>query len=201
MQHLYCWVSMRRLLQESFILQENVKGFETKVISDLLGDLYHLHVTIADPVDHGWPISRVRKFTILRHKLKTGPMTVPLNVFSKYFQRPMPPYDPNHPAFDMFFIAEQSELMTELLWSMNRPCSEWDQLDEGDAIDLLDSTSSGAYWKSLTSTEKSFLDRYLELFPGVAYSLNQNPDFGATKSGHQSLQTLIKNTGILWILA
>ena len=203
-QHFYCWIAMRRDFQEKFILQENVKGFETKLIADCLEDIYYIHIVILDPHQCGWPISRCRKFTVLRHKLKTGVMRLPLNLFSRLFHRAHPSYDPCVPLFDMLFNAGRAEILSEFLWSMDRPCSEWTSYVDTDPslaeVDPLDVSRENAFWRSLTEVEKTFLDGYAARHPNCAYSLNQNPEFGATKSSPDILQTLIKNTGILWYL-
>ena len=74
---LFAWIAQRRQLQEPFVVQENVVAFATESIHDTLGDLYHVDQAVLDPFEFGWPIARRCKYTVLRHRAKSGPWPCP----------------------------------------------------------------------------------------------------------------------------
>ena len=203
--YLFCWMLQRLLLEDDYALQENVASFTTRIISDTLGHMYHVEQTLLDPRDYGWPVARVRKYTVLMHKAKTGAMRQPLNVFARLFHRsPIAEAtsSANTPAWDIFLIAGPSELKQELMWAASRPhssCKE-DSSSSGTELDPLDSTSNGSFWQALTPSEQGFLQGYQLKWPGQVFQLNQNPAVTATTSEQTHLATLIKNSGILWQL-
>ena len=74
---LLAWMGQRLRIQETFVIQENVTSFPTDVLQRVLGKVYFIDVVLLDPNSFGWPIARKRKFTLLRHRLKTGAVTQP----------------------------------------------------------------------------------------------------------------------------
>eukprot|EP00973_Karenia_brevis_P038790 5353059-Karenia_brevis.AAC.1 len=64
------WLALRLALQEPVIVHENVEGFDLKLLEDGLGKEYNIQSCILDSVDFGWPVRRVRRYTILTHKRK-----------------------------------------------------------------------------------------------------------------------------------
>ena len=85
--HLLVWIGMRLKLQESVIIQENVVAFDTGFMAGFLGSLYYLDVAVENSLDFGFPVRRERKWTIMRHKVKTLSQRHPLNVFTRMFYR------------------------------------------------------------------------------------------------------------------
>jgi hypothetical protein len=79
MVFLLAWVACRRFFQEDIVIQENVAGFMTNLLVSWLGSLYHFEVAIIDPVSLGWPVCRERKWTVMRHRYKTGAFSMPIN--------------------------------------------------------------------------------------------------------------------------
>ena len=204
---LFCWILHRLIMQDDYVLQENVQSFTTSIISETLGHMYHVEQALLDPRDFGWPIARVRKYTVLLHKTKTGAMTQPLNVFARLFHRQLAKEDTTEeeitvPEWDIFLTAGPSELMGELLWACGRPHSESkDMCPDEIGLSPLDNTAQGSFWLALTSSEQKFLDEYQHRAPGQVYQLNQNPKVTATMSDNAHLATIIKNSGVLWPLA
>ena len=217
------WAAERRRVQEKWILQENVLAFDTDFLSDCLSDLYHVQAVQLDPAEYLWPVVRKRKYTLLKHKFKTGPVTCPINRFAKWFLHCSRQNAAQAVAdaavqclgsgtgvvaWDMFFVAPPEELALELSWAAGRPKSSWTGSPPKDrnakvaftAQQACDCSDGGIFWQVLTANEQKFLRQYAQIFPGVAYSLNQDPNFGATHSSRSHLHCLIKNTGILWSL-
>ena len=201
---LFCWLAMRILLDDTYVLQENVVSFITSILSEVLGRKYHVDHIVIDAKCLGWPISRRRKYTILRHKLKCGAMSQPLNDFARIFlQDPNDVQNPQgedlddevSPWWSIFFFAGPKELREELMWAASRPQSTW----TGDTDDLnpLDLKN---FWRVLTATEQQVLEQYRALAPGQCYQLNQNPEVTATTSTQRHMFTIIKNAGIIWLL-
>lgn len=49
----------------------------------LLGGLYHVESYLLDPFYNGWPVHRVRRYTILRHRYKTKAFISPWTLSSQ----------------------------------------------------------------------------------------------------------------------
>ena len=91
---LLCWISMRLLFQEAHVVQENVRNMVISVFSEFLGDIYFIDVeeegfltSVEDSASYGFPCTRRRKWTHMRHKVKTLALRRPLNMFTKLFYR------------------------------------------------------------------------------------------------------------------
>ena len=65
------WIGMRLELQEAIIVHENVQQFDPAALVAYLGCLYYVDSAVLNPEREGWPVARVRRYTILRHKFKT----------------------------------------------------------------------------------------------------------------------------------
>ena len=207
-----CWCSMRLRLQESMVLQENVSSFPTRLLQQLLGGMYFVQECILNPAHFGFPVVRERKWVLLRHRYKTGAFSSPMNLFTYMFtQDRHPKHEHTHtgiPAWDVYFAGKPEDMYQELLWACSRPeskakttdgCSKFQSLAEFVQAYHTDFESvKDEFFRSLTETETRFLVEYRSLAPGMAYSLNQNPDSFANKSTPEHLQTLIRNGGILW---
>lgn len=58
------WISQRRLLQEPWVVQENVPEFPTEHLRSMLGDLYEIMSCVLNPAMLGWPVQRVRNIML-----------------------------------------------------------------------------------------------------------------------------------------
>lgn len=67
-------------------------------------------------------------------------------------------------------------------------------------LDPIDMSPHGPYWQALSRVEQNFAEDYAAKYPGMVWSLNQNPLVSPTKSNGKTLQCLIKNAGVLWKL-
>ena len=156
--HLFAWIILRLLMEEPYVIQENVQGFTTSVLADTMGHVYFFDQTTVDPLEYGWPITRVRKYTLMRHKLLTGPMSQPLHAYSRIFLTTHSDSSAaTDPSWDQFMIAGPKELRSELLWACARPQSRWkdsesNQLDADhindaahdlDPLDVLENAHTG----------------------------------------------------------
>ena len=66
--HFLIWASMRLILQEPIIFQENVANFPRHVLLTLL-PMYEFVFDIITPDRHGWPIRRHRQWIVYRAQL------------------------------------------------------------------------------------------------------------------------------------
>lgn len=200
--HFLAWVSMRRCLEECWVLQENVEGFQPSVLEELLGDIYNISTIVVCPTMYGWPVSRRRRYTLLTHKKKALNLPLELREFMCLFQVQSNPLPTLAPSWDTFMVATLRELREELLWALRRPESQWTDISgtEGSLHLLTDDGSHGIFWKCLTLSESSFLKSYAQQFPQMAYSLNQDPSFSATRSTWSAMHTFIKSANIVWSL-
>ena len=62
------WCGLRRLLEEPVVVQENVEAFPIDLVEEMLADLYSLESVVVSPLQLGWPVSRDRRWTCLRHR-------------------------------------------------------------------------------------------------------------------------------------
>jgi site-specific DNA-cytosine methylase len=193
------WIGMRIMLQESVVIQENVTQFCTDTLMSLLGHLYCFQIVELCPTQLGWPVARMRRWTVMRHKYKTGAFKMPLTIFTKLFYKPLlfgMNIASTIPAWFCFFVASAAELLEEFEWASNRPESAYD----GDGTFTAMTGPFGTFWQVLTDCEKNFLSIYRSTWPGVLHSLNQNPLISPTHSTSSHVHTVIKNAGIIWPL-
>ena len=198
--HFFAWLSQRLRLQEPLVIQENVAAFGTEVLQKAAGHIYDIQCVILDPYQLGWPVGRVRKYTVMKHRIKAGYMRQPLTIFTQMFMRPpAPAFDEGTPLWDMFLVAGPRELQEELCWASQRPQSSWQEPEDSSDTGLnpLDVSS---FYSVLTATEQTFLATYQQKARSQVYQLNQNPDVCGTISEMGRMFTIIKNAGLLWCL-
>ena len=114
------------------------------------------------------------------------------------------------PGWDVYFqngAPNAKPLYEELLWACSRreTCAS-----DGCRFKTLEQFSNALvndyaavqaeFYRCLTPSEQDKLTTYQGMNGGVCYSLNQDPDFGATMSTWQTLHTVIHNAGIIWKL-
>ena len=114
---------------------------------------------IEDSSDFGFPVSRRRKWTHMRHKVKSGPLRMPLNTFTKLFYR-----TPNI-TFMHLYCATKDMLQNELAVACQRKDVKYQ------APITLDQPHS--FERCLTVDELCNLEMYRYHWPGRAWSLNQ----------------------------
>lgn len=193
------WISQRRLCQECWVVQENVDEFPTDHLRQMLEDIYEIVCCVINPALLGWPVQRVRKYHVMRHRKKTTPFSCSFHLFAKLFVKdPSEEIRSLQPRWDVFLVAAVTELQSELEWASSRkesrqPCSKI-----GDK--WMRMTPEGSYFQCLTPNERKGLGKYMDLFPRQVFQLNQNPDITATHSNNEHMFTLIRNAGVYWWL-
>ncbi len=213
---LLAWVAARRYHQEAVVLQENVKGFPIKLLLDLLGDLYAIENCMINPSNHGFPSERPRQYVVMRHLSKTSSFSCKLATWVNMFQAPslfglFETLESWMPGWSVYFQNDEDAaayLFSELMWASSRSesgCREagcrFKSVEElNHALMNQYNEVKDEFYTALTKTEKAMLTDYKSISPSMCYSLNQNPDFGATTSTWETLHTVIKNAGIIWNL-
>lgn len=195
-----CWIAMRRHIQEPWVVQENVQNFPSDHLKQCLDDIYEITSCIINPLLLGWPVSRVRKYHVLRHREKTTGFACHLPLFHQLFVRdPMSELTAFNPSWSVFMVAESDDLHDELRWAATRPgCGMNVQQSKRLAQQWMTMQPEGAYFQALTTSEREALLTYIDLFPNQAYQLNQRPSASPTHSSSNHMFTLIKNAGIIW---
>jgi len=69
---LMIWTAHRALIEEDFILHENVPGFPVQLLIDMLGSKYSISTQLVQVADLGQPVDRLRRWTWLTHKRIAG---------------------------------------------------------------------------------------------------------------------------------
>ena len=188
------WAAHRRLLQEAWIIHENVKKFSMQLMELLLGDMYIIQSVVLDVHSLGFPAERIRRFTILRHKRTVivspegpegrHPVFDCLQTFFDLFKRP------SEAHWGIYFVAGDDELQAEIDYASRRPTSRWH-------VEGLENISD--FEKALNHMEHNFLDGYKQICPDGVAALEQNPFENKTcNTGKDSLMTLTAQGGVLW---
>lgn len=95
-------------------------------------------------------------------------------------------------------LAMPDELLAELNWAQSRPSVKTVRAAAGAKDLVLDLRDDDAFYLSLTMTEQEYLEEYRARWPGMAYSMNQDPTSGhGMHSSDYFLHTLIHNCGML----
>ena len=139
-----------------------------------------------DSCDFGFPCKRVRKWTHMRHKVKSGPLRMPLNVFTKLF------YRKTTMTYMHMFCATKEMLQNELTTACQRKDVKYQ------APITIDQPH--AFERCLTVSELCNLKMYRFHWAGRAWSLNQTvgKGFEALSTVDGRLQTVIKNCHYIW---
>eukprot|EP00438_Fugacium_kawagutii_P002655 Skav221996 [mRNA] locus=scaffold2020:31059:31757:- [translate_table: standard] len=207
-----CWISMRLMLQEVLIVQENVSRFPLELLHRYLGKLYEIQSVILGPQELGWGVERKRRWTVMRHKYKSLCFRSPLNIFTVMF-RSSPWFGEwsrhadRTPAWDIFFHTTHADLFRELQWACGRPgCQfgmQFSSFEEfvSSIASKGNSGNSDTFKDALATGELDYLIDYIandQDDTHQVFSLNQNPLCMDTRSKWDRLHTVIKNAGIMW---
>ena len=189
---LLAWIALRLLLQEHWVTQENVPGFDVGILNDFLGNVYHIDVAVQDSFDLGWASNRTRQWVVMRHKVKVLSTISPLSNFLVRFQRVC------EFTWREYFQAHENEIRSDLVWAAGRRESMSKKFAN---FDVNGEITPESFRQALTEKELKVLKYYDVHEPSAAVSLNQNPEAGfAVHSSWIALQTLIKNVGIIYSL-
>jgi site-specific DNA-cytosine methylase len=193
------WIAIRLLLQNAIIIHENVEKFPLMLLTMFLAPFYFLDGIVLEGHRLGWPTARTRRWTVLRHKVKTMAFRCPLNVFTKIFEQTL--------AFSWlaYLRATDAELQSELSWASERKSSK----TGGRLLTLAD---PDPFFNALTEQETKIVLKYRELVKasnksGIGLcSLKQSPfpresgDCFAHFTADDVMHTVTKNVGLLWVV-
>lgn len=187
----WSWIAHRRLLQENFIVHENVPTFNADVLIDLLGEFYALvDSLVLNASDYGQPYERSRRITILRHKrtILEKPSAAPCYPdFCDLCKRNCY-IDWTHYFMNIEENDDLRDVLTqELAWSSSRPSSKRN-----------DGEGHNDFHRALSSIEQSWVEEYRSMCPNGIVDLSQNPGTRPHMSNKSSLQCITSHVGILW---
>ena len=209
------WVAQRRALEEPIVVHENVKQYPVAFLEYFLGDKYLVHTCLLNAKDLGWPVTRVRRITLLLHKSKIRTILRPWpDIASACCRREC------MTTWRGFLCSSNQEFQEELRWAQNRAGSlfrldtlldapqlrmEPGKPEEETAAKRKLAAELDVYWnksaftKALTFFELQNLKNYVVLYPGErVYSLGQDALTHKQMSSGTHLHTLIKNVGMLF---
>ena len=87
---------------------------QVEMLHTALGDKYQIQSILLDPVHLGWPVRRLRRYTVLTHKKKVAKLRMPLSDFAALFTRQC------NVSYREFQQAKDNELEFTLKWATSR---------------------------------------------------------------------------------
>jgi site-specific DNA-cytosine methylase len=110
MEYTMAWIGLVRLLQPATFAHENVKGFPSYILEDMLQDLYVIGEAFCASNEFGWPDMRERVIRCGRHRIKAPEETTSWDDFSKVL----------HHSCELnwhdLFCASPCDIKEDLLW-------------------------------------------------------------------------------------
>lgn len=214
---LMIWIGQRLLLQEPFILHENVPGINASTIApleELLSPMYIIQTCVFDSYNLGHPCHRVRRLTWLLHRSKViiSP-SVPWTFAIERFFRDL------KCSYHVYMIADDQQKHEELSWCLSRTNSGGDSVTLEDrkqnALKLCTehaafgrvicgALTSNEFFDALLVSEQDRLLNYWLQMSGynsqtTACGLGQDPLARPWhNSGRHSLMCLLRNSHIIW---
>ena len=210
------WMALREKLREPLCVHENVFGFNPELINAMLGHLYIVVSELLDVLNLGWPVSRLRRLTVLIRRDLMVDIIVPFDVFLHSCRRMC------RISFLSFVRALESEITSEVLWAESRTGSLSKVSDEdlkgelqgecdawGADIDVVIALAKLSRWtRSLIAAEVRRLHQYmlLALRKGGRNALsllvchlgqetNKHPQFSVTAH----MNTVISHSCLVWV--
>lgn len=192
---LLVWMALMNKILPEGVLQENVSGFISSLLSDLMGHNYNVQWYVTDTPEYGWPGHRLRKYHGLTRKhgrgggAVDGVLPIPMSTWMRLFHRVC------NVSHDVFWCAPKPmlhEFLSGLMVKRKVPHCDVDPDDN-------------SQWAScLLTSQHTRLARYRAIAPRACYSLQQAPEEDARGHGAHSdangyLHTMIKNCLPLWV--
>lgn len=171
MLYLLAWIALRLALMEPLVIQENVDSFAWQLLVEYLGDHYYVDPdALEDSYNFGMPTHRIRRWTVLRHRVKIISEISPLSSWFKMFHRVC-----MLTWADFMQAPDLAELEAELQWASSR-ASVVEQREQTGNTERITIDSEDAFKKCMTKWELHNLEGYLKLWPNRAYSLGQSAE-------------------------
>ena len=179
------WAALMLLVRPFWLICENVKGFPTYIVEDVVRALYDVHSTVLCGTALGKAGRRERRYTLLTLRSVVS-LTRSLSDVVPVFGRRVAP---SH-TWRNYLLANEGELKSELNWAFRRT---------NDVIKLDDPLESN-FEKALLDTERERKQAYLDEYNGQhkVLSLGQNPCFSQTMSSETTLHCITRSCHIMW---
>ena len=170
----FVWICLVRFFRFQAIIHENVEGYNLAFMELCLGDWYVFQSVVWDPSQHGFPIYRPRRITIILSKEAINGTLSPFTWMQKICRRRLVA------DWKLFLVATLEDLEAELQWCMNRPTSTHKKPN----LALISASqrkirSENKYARVLTTQDLEFLEQYRTRFGGLGSNmvcyLNQHP--------------------------
>ena len=124
------WACQRLLLQEDFILHENVQNFPVAILEHIFADIYIIESVVFCCSELGLAAERVRRYTWMRHKQSA--VANPRAIVSTSFSAAMALQRRRNQEMTWqhyFELASDEELSEELAWAWGRKSSTKDRAE------------------------------------------------------------------------
>ena len=124
------WACQRMLLQEDFILHENVQNFPVAILEHVFGDIYIIESVVFCCSQLGLAAERVRRYTWMRHKRSV--VASPSATISTTFPDAISRQRRRNQGLtwrQYFELASDEELAEELAWASGRTKSQADRAE------------------------------------------------------------------------
>eukprot|EP00974_Lingulodinium_polyedra_P003952 371600-Lingulodinium_polyedra.AAC.1 len=102
------WAAIRTLQEEVIIVHENSSRFDVGLLELIFGNRYTIHTTLCCPTSLGWPIRRLRRWTVLIHRVFILEVVSSLSNVLRLFERS------GTCSWHVFMIADDEEKLAEL---------------------------------------------------------------------------------------
>jgi len=211
----WIWVSIVRYLLIPVVVHENVVQFGWAELCEFFSDLYIVITTHVDSVKQGWPIMRLRQFTLMllkvfhfnvlndrnfEGKVDGGVTDVNVELFKAELQL-QTTLDQLFARecsmnWEAFVLATQDDLDHDLQWAASRKLvkERWSVGPNPYPDD-----DANSYEAALTPNERKRYEWCKTYVPGEVRDVQQNPDKFVLGSKGPNFNTFIKNMGILML--
>ena len=182
------WVCLRRVLRESAIIHENVKGFDVAILRKWLGDIYLVETLLLNVEELGLPEVRIRRITILL--LKEGVQRS--RPWNDAFVQPV--FRDCHLHFSAIMLASPEEIRRDIAQAARRESTV------GKSVHAADKDCRGhPAIQDLSCTELKLLRTYRRIAPGCVYMMSQDPVKMPNFSSPFRLQTQTHSQGMMLV--
>ena len=205
----FVWLSMRRQLQEPWVLHENVPAFAHELLQSVLGDMYLVYSCVVNASQVGQLAERPRRLTWLVHRtvisvthFRPWDFTY-ATLFNRILRSSWKELFRQHTTFDKNNqkatkksnrLASPSEIADEVRWAARRdisPLHGQDLEDDDDAVSQIPMQNTFSESEGFYKHLNGYIDGG---HTDCVLSLSQNPaEMPTSNFGKSTLHTLIRN--------